>query len=111
MSVSIRENGSGTVLAEAETKDQVLSYEGNLYFDPAAVRRDVLRMTERTYTCPYKGTCHWVDFAGPDGRTVKDVAWVYANPKPGHEAIKGRYGFSSGRRGATRQEGSARAGA
>jgi uncharacterized protein (DUF427 family) len=100
----IKENGTGRVLARADAPDQVLSYEGNLYFDPAAVERAVLRVTERTYTCPYKGTCHWVDFVGNDGRTVKDVAWVYASPKPGHEAIKDRYGFYSGRRGATRSE-------
>lgn len=106
MSLIIRENESGTVLAEAETREQALPYEGNLYFEPAAVRRDLLRVTERTYTCPSKGTCHWVDHVGPDGRTVKDVAWVYAAPKPGHESIKDRYGFYSGRRGTTRQEGS-----
>ncbi len=105
MGVTIRETGSGTALAEAEPGDRLISYEGNLYFDPAAVRGEVLRVTERTYTCPYKGTCHWVDYVGPDGRTVRDVAWVYASPKPGHEAIEGRYGFYAGSRGATRQDG------
>jgi len=40
-----------------------------------------------------------------DGRTVAGVAWVYAEPKPGHEAIRGRYGFYSGKRGSTYQEG------
>jgi uncharacterized protein (DUF427 family) len=104
LSTIIKENGTGTVLAKADSQDQVLSHEGNLYFDPAAVEKEVLRVTERTYTCPYKGTCHWVDFVGAGGRSVKDVAWVYANPKPGHEAIKDRYGFYAGRRGATRSE-------
>ena len=103
MSTIIRENGSGTVLAEAASRDQVLTYEGNLYFDPAAVRKDVLQVTERTYTCPYKGTCNWVDYVGPDGVTVKDVAWVYPQVKAGHELIQGRYGFYAGRRGATRE--------
>jgi uncharacterized protein (DUF427 family) len=103
VSVTIREKDSGTLLAEAPMGQGVISYEGNLYFDPAAVRGDVLRVTERTYTCPYKGTCHWVDFQAPDGRTVRDVAWVYEEPRPGHEVIKGRYGFYAGSRGATRQ--------
>jgi uncharacterized protein (DUF427 family) len=105
MGVVIREKVSGLPLAEAEPGPAVLTYEGNLYFDPGAVRDEVLRVTERTYTCPYKGTCHWVDFVADDGRTVRDVAWVYAAPKPGHEAIKGRFGFYAGTRGATRQEG------
>ncbi len=106
MSVIIREKTSETVLAEAhEMGKDVVNYEGNLYFDPVAVVPAVLRITEKTYTCPYKGTCHWVDYQGLDGATVANVAWVYANPKPGHEIIKDRYGFYAGSRGPTRQEG------
>ncbi len=105
MSIIIREKASGATLAEAEVGSEAISYEGNWYVDPQAVPTDLLRTTERTYTCPYKGTCHWVDYVGEDGRTVADVAWIYADPKPGHEAIKGRYGFHAGTRGATVQEG------
>jgi uncharacterized protein (DUF427 family) len=104
MSVTIREKGTGANLARGELGADVLSYEGHLYFAPAAVERGVLRVTDRTYTCPYKGTCNWVDYVGPDGTAVPDVAWVYPDPKPGHEAIKGRFGFYAGSRGATRQE-------
>ena len=107
MSVIVREKASEAILAEAEDMGRgVVNYEGNLYFDPEAVETEVLRVTERTYTCPAKGTCHWVDFQGPDGADRRqDVAWVYAEPKPGHEVIKGRYGFYAGSRGPTRQEG------
>ncbi len=104
MSVTIRDRASGTTLARGEPGSDVVTYEGNLYFRPEAVETDSLVVTDRTYTCPSKGTCHWVDFSGPDGAKVKDVAWVYAEPKPGHEVIKGRYGFYAGSRGATRQE-------
>ena len=105
MSVVIREKESGAVLAEAgRTGDDVVRYEGNLYFSPGAVKAEGLKVTGRTYTCPFKGTCHWVDYVAPDGRTVKDVAWVYGDPKPGHEAIKDRFGFYAGSRGATRQD-------
>src|SRR3954451_7626440 len=105
MSVSILEKDTGVVLARGEMGSDVVTYEGNLYFDPNRVERDVLKVTERTYTCPYKGTCNWVDYVGPDGKTVKDVAWVYPSPKPGHEVIKDRFGFYAGSRGATRQDG------
>jgi uncharacterized protein (DUF427 family) len=105
MGVIIREAGSGIVLAQGELGDQVVGYEGNLYFQPDAVNRGVLRVTERTYTCPYKGTCNWVDYQGSDGRVVQDVAWVYARVKPGHEVIEGRFGFYAGTRGATSLEG------
>lgn len=102
--MTIREKNSGATLARGELGTDVVSHEGNLYFTPEAVERDALRVTERTYTCPHKGTCNWVDFVGPDGATAKDVAWVYPSTKPGHEAIAGRFGFYAGTRGATRQD-------
>ncbi len=106
MSIVIREKSSNSILAEAEVMGAgVITYEGNLYFSPEAVKSDSLRKTDRTYTCPYKGTCDWVDYVGPEGTIVKDVAWVYSQPKPGHEAIKGRFGFYAGSRGPTRQDG------
>jgi uncharacterized protein (DUF427 family) len=101
MGITIREQASSATLAEADEGPSLAKYEGHWYFDPAAVRTDVLRVTDRTYTCPYKGTCNWVDYVGPDGRTVKDVAWVYPDPRAGHEVIRGRYGFYAGRRGGT----------
>jgi uncharacterized protein (DUF427 family) len=104
MSILIRESKSGTVLAQGEPGAEVIDYEGNLYFGPAAVNQAVLRVSERTYTCPHKGTCNWVDYAAADGTTVRDVAWVYPSVKPGHELIQGRFGFYAGTRGATRQE-------
>jgi uncharacterized protein (DUF427 family) len=94
--IAIKERKSGTVLAEGEPGSGVIEYEGNLYFDPSGVARNALRVTNRTYTCPVKGTCNWVDFVAADGRTVPDVAWVYPQTKAGHEAIQGRYGFYPG---------------
>ncbi len=106
MSIIIREKESEAVLAEAqEMGKDVINYENNLYFDPGVIVPGVLQISERTYTCPYKGTCQWVDYHGADGKTVNDVGWVYADPKPGHEAIKNRYGFYAGNRGPTTQEG------
>jgi uncharacterized protein (DUF427 family) len=105
VTVVIKERESGTVLAEGEPGSGVIEYEGNLYFDPSAVARNALRVTSRTYTCPVKGTCNWVDFVAADGRTVPDVAWVYPQTKAGHEAIQGRYGFNAGARKSTVQEG------
>ncbi len=103
MTVTINATTTGTRLASADPGLGVDKHEGNWYFDPTTVSLDALNVTDRTYTCPYKGTCNWVDFVAPDGTTVKDVAWVYPTPKPGHEIIKGRYGFYAGTRGATRE--------
>ena len=103
MSVAIHERASGALLAKAEVGPALAQYEGNWYFDPSAVTSDVLRVTERTYTCPIKGTCNWVDYTAPDGATVHDVAWVYPQVKAGHELIQGRFGFYAGSRGATKE--------
>jgi uncharacterized protein (DUF427 family) len=102
--ITIREIETGAALASAEVGPKLAKYEGNWYFDPAAVNAGVLSVSDRTYTCPIKGTCNWVDYIGPDGNTVKDVAWVYPAVKAGHELIKGRYGFYAGNRGGTREE-------
>ena len=76
MSISIVEKKSGIVLAKADAgTPSLLKFEGNLYFSPDAVNAKNLKVTARTYTCPYKGTCNWVDFVGDDGETAKDVAW------------------------------------
>jgi uncharacterized protein (DUF427 family) len=104
MSVTIRERESGNALAKADEGSSLVKYEGNWYFEPEAVQTGILKVTDRTYTCPVKGTCNWVDYVGTDGRTVKDVAWVYPKVKPGHEAIEGRYGFYAGTRGGTKQD-------
>jgi uncharacterized protein (DUF427 family) len=104
MSVIIREARSGTVLAQGNMGSELVEYEGNLYFQPEAVNQAALRVSERTYTCPYKGTCNWVDYQGADGSEVRDVAWVYPKVKPGHEVIRGRFGFYASARGGTRME-------
>lgn len=103
MHVTIREDESGDVLAEADEGPGVVRYEGNWYFDADSVDIEHLRVTDRTYTCPMKGTCNWVD-AHVDSRTIPDVAWIYPEVNPGHEAIRGRYGFYAGSRGGTRQD-------
>ncbi len=105
MSITILEKNSNNVLARGESGEKALKYEGNWYFDPSAVDQAHLIVTDRTYTCPVKGTCQWVDYVDTSGRTVKDVAWVYPKTKPGHESIAGKYGFYAGTKGGTKQEG------
>ncbi len=91
---------SGEQLADGAEPEQVFELEGNWYFIPEAVNAAALERTPRTYTCPYKGTCYWVDYVGDEGR-IHDVAWVYDEPKPGYERIKSRYGFYGNDRAGT----------
>jgi uncharacterized protein (DUF427 family) len=55
--IQIQERHAGRLLASAETLNRVQMFEGAWYFDPTAVDMTHLIVTERTYTCPYKGVC------------------------------------------------------
>ncbi len=89
--VSDRQNG--TIIAEAVLGEQVIELENSWYFAPEQVDMTHLHITERTYTCPYKGVCHWIDLE-VGGVYAQNVAWVYHKPKRGFEQIAGRIAFS-----------------
>lgn len=98
--VTIKDKGDGKVIASGQTPSDVFGFEGNWYFDEQKVDMNRLTVTERTYTCPYKGTCFWIDLESPDG-TIRNVAWVYRDPKRGYDNIKDRIGFYNGSRSGT----------
>ena len=95
MKVSVLERcGSGMVIASGVVGETAIELEGSWYFAPEAIDREQLQVTRRTYTCPYKGVCSWIDLSTPRTR-AQNIAWVYQNPKPGYEAIKDWIGFYS----------------
>ena len=101
--ITIKARKTGEVLASGDEPQQVKRFEGNLYFDPTTVNHAILKVTERIYVCPYKGSCYWVDLENQDEQ-AKNVAWVYQQPKKGYEHIKDQYGFYAGTRAATVEE-------
>jgi uncharacterized protein (DUF427 family) len=101
MRVRIYEQRTGALLADA-SGDRVAKVEGNWYIDASAVSAN-LQMSSHDYTCPYKGKCYYADFVDGATRAI-DVAWVYGDPKPGWEHIKGKYGFYAGNVRNTRDE-------
>ncbi|MBK8138752.1 MAG: DUF427 domain-containing protein [Chloroflexi bacterium] len=93
MSLQIQNKSSKSVIAEGTPADKsAFVFEGNWYFDPAHVDMSHLKVTDRTYTCPYKGVCYWIDLESADLQ-VRNVGWVYNSPKPGFEMIKDHIGF------------------
>ena len=92
MTLVIKDRATGAIIASGRENDTALEFEGNWYFAPDAVNMDYLRITDRTYICPYKGMCYWIDVLS-GGQHTRNVAWVYQNPKPGYEFIKDRIGF------------------
>ncbi|MFS0867365.1 DUF427 domain-containing protein [Microbacterium sp. 179-B 1A2 NHS] len=69
-----------TVIAEAPDED-IISIEGNSYFPPGSVNRDLFTESTTPYTCPWKGECQYFDVAA-DGQTVEDGAFAYPTPYP-----------------------------
>lgn len=92
MALVVKDRASGAIIAAADENDGVIICEGSWYFDLHAVDMRHLRVTQRTYTCPYKGVCYWIDLESPSFR-AQNVGWVYRNPKPGWEMIQDRIGL------------------
>ena len=101
-SITIQDAQTGQQFASAERNQGVRLFEGAWYFDPAYVDMTYLRVTERTYTCPYKGVCYWIDLDAPDHKG-KNVAFTYFKVKPGYEFIQDRIAFYAGEREHTRE--------
>ncbi|SDU92346.1 Uncharacterized conserved protein, DUF427 family [Microlunatus sagamiharensis] len=66
---------NGTVIAEAP-QDELIRIEGNWYFPPSSVRRELLEESPTPYTCPWKGPCQYFTVA-VDGERLQDRAWTY----------------------------------
>lgn len=92
MKHTVTARSSGDTLASGTEGQTVRQFEGNLYFAPEAVRMAHLRVTERTYTCPYKGVCFWIDLEN-GAEHATNIGWVYNEPKPGYEFIRGQIAF------------------
>lgn len=90
--ICIQRKADGLILAQTRRADDVIELEGNVYFNPACVNAAALEISDRTYVCPYKGTCFWVD-TRVGTVWINDVAWVYPTAKPGYRKIAGWYGF------------------
>ncbi len=85
---------SGITLVD--TDDTVIVYETalapRLYVAPHLVRTDLLRPTDTSTYCNYKGSAgYWAAVIGETA--VADVAWSYADPRPESTPIKGFLSF------------------
>ena len=68
---------NGTVIAES---DDTVIVEGNHYFPVASVREELLRPSDTTSVCPWKGTASYYSLE-VDGQTNPDAVWYYPEPK------------------------------
>lgn len=78
----------------AESDDTVV-IEGNHYFPLASVDEVLLKPSEKTTYCPWKGTANYYSLS-VDGAENADAAWYYAEPKDAASQIAGRIAFWNG---------------
>jgi uncharacterized protein (DUF427 family) len=89
---------AGTTLVD--TDDTVIVFETalypRLYVNPSLVRTDLLRRTQTSSYCNYKGVAtYWAFVAGDT--VVEDVAWSYEDPPPESLPIAGYLSFDEAR--------------
>jgi len=89
-------------MAQAEWNGKIIArsgdtvvVEGNHYFPEDAVPRALLKPSDTTSVCPWKGTAHYFTLV-VDGQENKDAVWYYPDPKPAAKEIKGRVAFWKG---------------
>ena len=85
---------NGAVLAEA-ADDQVEMVEGNVYFPLSAVKQEYLQPSDTHTVCGWKGTASYYHVV-VDGKTNRDAAWYYPDPKDEARQVLGRIAFWRG---------------
>ena len=83
---------NGTVVAESDATRMV---EGNHYFPPDSVKREYLKDSGTTSTCPWKGEASYYSLE-VDGEKNEDAAWYYRAPKDAAAEIKDYVAFWRG---------------
>ena len=83
---------NGTIIAES---DDTVVVEGNHYFPPDAVNAQVLKPSDHTSVCGWKGTAHYYTLE-VDGQSNPNAAWYYPEPKDAAAEIAGRIAFWKG---------------
>lgn len=81
--------------ATIAVSDATVMVEGNHYFPPESIDRSLLRDSDRTSFCPWKGTAAYFDVI-VDGKLNSAAAWTYPDPKEKAEHIRDHLAFWGG---------------
>ncbi|KAL1745108.1 hypothetical protein HDZ31DRAFT_37112 [Schizophyllum fasciatum] len=80
---------NGTVLAES---NDTIVVEGNHYFPPQSVKKELFGDSNTTTHCPWKGEAKYYNVE-LNGETIKDAAWYYPNASDKAKNIEGFVAF------------------
>jgi uncharacterized protein (DUF427 family) len=80
------------VIAES---DNLVNMEGNYYFPVSSLKSEYLKDSSTHTHCPWKGAASYYSIE-INGKSNKDAAWYYPDPKPAAAKIKDRVAFWRG---------------
>ncbi len=83
---------NGQTIAES---DDTIVVENNHYFPLDSVDASVLKPSDTTTVCGWKGTANYYSLV-VGGQENTDAAWYYADPKEAAANIRGRVAFWKG---------------
>ena len=83
---------NGEIIAES---NDTIVVENNHYFPKESVKPQFIAGSETHSTCPWKGVASYYSVM-VDGKTNRDAAWYYPQPKPAASQIKDRIAFWKG---------------
>lgn len=83
---------NGAVVAES---DKTIVIEGNHYFPPDSIRKELFQPSATHTVCGWKGTASYYTL-DVEGKQNPDAAWYYPAPKEAAENVRGRIAFWRG---------------
>ena len=83
---------NGHTIAES---DDIVTVEGNAYFPTTSLDQAVLKPSQHTSVCGWKGTAHYYSL-DVDGKRNENAAWFYPEPKDAAANIRDRVAFWKG---------------
>jgi len=90
--MTVRATWNGKVIAES---DETVVVEGNHYFPPQSVDRELLASSGTHTICSWKGEASYYTLQ-VDGKENPDAAWFYPSPKDAAANIRDYVAFWHG---------------
>jgi uncharacterized protein (DUF427 family) len=90
--MTVRATWNNEVVAES---DHTILVEGNQYFPPDDVKKELFEMSESSTHCPWKGDASYYSIV-VDGNRNDDAAWYYPEPFDAAKDIKDYVAFWKG---------------
>jgi uncharacterized protein (DUF427 family) len=92
---SLLQKGGFHAKSHLEWDDEGHVVEGNYYFPPQSIKRELFNPSTTHTTCPWKGEASYYDII-VGGKVNKDSAWYYPSPKEAAKQITGHVAFWKG---------------